>query len=135
MTFSDDDVEDQGEEDRTLAGKGAHWDTDCICLRKVEEQSGIPNLENGPYWLYRMLFTGLAFAIGYQINEAQTFRSATEMYLATSAQHLSLSASSSGISMENSCSKAITSSTLSKLSRLKSFWKSALSVTCKMIGI
>nr|GMC53221.1 pentatricopeptide repeat-containing protein At4g16390, chloroplastic [Ipomoea batatas] len=59
---------------------------------------------------------------------SETFRSATEMYLATSAQHLSLSASSSGISMENSCSKAITSSTLSKLSRLKSFWKSALSV-------
>lgn len=51
------------------------------------------------------------------------------MNLATSAQQASLSASSSGISMENSCSTAITSSTLSKLSRDKSFWKSAVSVT------
>lgn len=51
------------------------------------------------------------------------------MNFATSAQHVSLSASSSGISMENSSSIAITSSTLSKLSSDKSFWKSAVSVT------
>lgn len=68
----------------------------------------------------------------YELSWA--FFSAPEMiYWATSAQHLSLSASSSGISIENSCSKAMTSSTLSKLSRLKSFWKSALSVTYKKI--
>src|SRR6185312_8935464 len=53
------------------------------------------------------------------------------IYFATSAQQVSLSALSSGISMENSCSKAITSSTRSKLSKLRSFWKSAVSVTCK----
>jgi hypothetical protein len=55
------------------------------------------------------------------------------MYLATSAQQVSLSALSSGISTENSCSKAITSSTRSKLSKLRSFWKSAVSVTCKRL--
>lgn len=43
------------------------------------------------------------------------------MYFATSAQQVSLSAFSSGISKENSSSNAITSSTLSKLSRHKSF--------------
>ena len=52
------------------------------------------------------------------------------IYFATSAQQVSLSAFSSGISRENSSSKAMTSSTLSKLSRDKSFWKSAAAVTC-----
>lgn len=52
------------------------------------------------------------------------------IYFATSAQQVSLSAFSSGISKENSSSKAMTSSTLSKLSRDKSFWKSAAAVTC-----
>lgn len=60
------------------------------------------------------------------------FWSTSAMYFATSAQQTSLSAFSSGISIENSSSRAIMSSTLSKLSRFKSFWKSAVSVTYKM---
>lgn len=44
---------------------------------------------------------------------------------------LILSASLSGISNPNSSSSAITTSTVSKLSNPRSFWKWALTVTCK----
>ncbi|CAI9773183.1 unnamed protein product [Fraxinus pennsylvanica] len=63
--------------------------------------------------------------IGNESPDAfDTIRDSAEMiYLATPEQHLSLFTSTSGISMENSCSKAITSFTLF---RLKPFMKSAV---------
>lgn len=42
-----------------------------------------------------------------------------------------LSASLSGISNPNSSSSAITTSTVSKLSKPRSFWKWAVGVTCR----
>lgn len=55
------------------------------------------------------------------------------MYSMASLQESILSASKSGISSLNSSSRAITSSTLSKLSKPRSFWKCTSGVTCKTI--
>ncbi|KAJ0835774.1 hypothetical protein HanRHA438_Chr16g0759261 [Helianthus annuus] len=52
-----------------------------------------------------------------------------------SSIELILSASLSGISNPNSSSRAITTSTVSKLSNPRSFWKWAVGVTCTIRGI
>lgn len=53
------------------------------------------------------------------------------MYVIASSQDSILSASLSGISMANSSSMAITSSTVSRLSRPRSFWNTAAGVIYK----